>query len=158
MFYVFIALLAPFFDAITTIMECALSNRTFKHPTSMIFYISIMDAIFVPLVFIFGMLVDLDLFGLWLSHVQNVRIQKGQGSTQKGKMIKIKGYLTNNPEKYSKKPLFKGQQAMYLRCSHQPTGTFSNPVLVLNLRICLSLLKSLHPINLLPPKSRAIEP
>ena len=88
----------------------------------------------------------------------NTRIQKGQGSTQKGKMIKIKGYLTNNPEKYSKKALFKGQQAMYPRCSHQPTGTFSNPVLVLNLRICLSLLKSLHPINLLPPKSRAIEP
>ena len=29
------------------------------------------------------MLVDLDLFGLWLSHVQNVRIQKGQGKSQK---------------------------------------------------------------------------
>ncbi len=54
-FYIFIALLAPFFDAITTIMECALSNKTFKRPTSMIFYISIMDAVFVPLVFIFGM-------------------------------------------------------------------------------------------------------
>ncbi len=55
MFYLFIALLSPFFDAIAIVIESLLSNNTFKRQTTMIFYISLMDAVFVPLVFIFGM-------------------------------------------------------------------------------------------------------
>lgn len=63
----------------------------------------------------------------------------GPRQHREGKMIKIKGYLTNNPEK-QQETIILGQLAMYPRCSHQPTMTFFNPVLVLNLRICLSLL------------------
>lgn len=73
-------------------------------------------------------------------------------------MIKIKGYLTNNPEKYSKKPLFKGQQAMYPRCSHQPRDLFSKPVLCVEPEDLPLSAQIPPPTNLLPPKSRAIEP
>ncbi len=54
-FYIFIAILSPFFDAIAIIIESLLSNNTFKRQTTMIFYVSLMDAVFIPLVFIFGM-------------------------------------------------------------------------------------------------------
>jgi drug/metabolite transporter (DMT)-like permease len=47
-------LLSPFFNAIAIIIESLLSNNTFKRQTTMIFYVSLMDAVFVPLVFIFG--------------------------------------------------------------------------------------------------------
>lgn len=55
MFYLFIALLSPFFDAVAIIIESLLSNNTFKRQTTMIFYVSLMDAFFVPLVFLFGL-------------------------------------------------------------------------------------------------------
>lgn len=55
MFHLFIALLAPFFGALSVIIDSLLSNNTFKRQTTMIFYVSIMDAIFIPLIFIFGL-------------------------------------------------------------------------------------------------------
>ncbi len=48
------AFLIPFCDAINTILENVLSTRTFKQPTTMVFYISVSSALFVPLVFFFG--------------------------------------------------------------------------------------------------------
>ena len=51
----FIALLSPFFEALSDIIESLLSNRTFKHQTTMIFYISMMNFIFVPLVMLLEM-------------------------------------------------------------------------------------------------------
>lgn len=51
----FIAFLSPFFDALTTLIESLLSNRTFKHQTTMIFYVSMMTYLFLPLVLFFGM-------------------------------------------------------------------------------------------------------
>lgn len=55
MHYILVAILSPFFDALATMIESVLSNNTFKRQTTMIFYISLMDAMFVPLVFVFGM-------------------------------------------------------------------------------------------------------
>lgn len=49
------AFLIPFCDAIETMLENVLSNRTFKHPTTMVFYVSLSSALFVPLVFFFGL-------------------------------------------------------------------------------------------------------
>lgn len=45
----------PFFCAMAVIIESQLSNRVFKHPTTMIFYVSITNALFLPLVLMFGM-------------------------------------------------------------------------------------------------------
>lgn len=53
--YLLIALLSPLFDAFAILIESLLSNNTFKRQTTMIFYVSLMDAVFVPLVFIFGL-------------------------------------------------------------------------------------------------------
>lgn len=52
--YIFIAFLAPVFYAIANIVECQLSNKTFKRQTTMIFYISMMNCVFVPLVLFLG--------------------------------------------------------------------------------------------------------
>lgn len=53
MFFVIIAFLSPLFYAIANIVECSLSNKIFKHPATMIFYISILNLAFVPLLFLF---------------------------------------------------------------------------------------------------------
>ena len=55
MFFILIAFLAPAFSAIACIIESRLSNCTFKRQTTMIFYISLMNCVFLPLVFLFGM-------------------------------------------------------------------------------------------------------
>ena len=49
MFILFVALLAPFFSSFANIIECKLSNNIFKHPATMIFYISLMNCLFMPL-------------------------------------------------------------------------------------------------------------
>ncbi len=54
MFYIFIAVLSPFFDALAVIIDSLLANSTFKRQTTMIFYVSLMNAAFIPLIFIFG--------------------------------------------------------------------------------------------------------
>ncbi len=51
----FVAFLSPFFEALSDIIECLLSNRTFKHQTTMIFYISMMNFVFIPLVMLLEM-------------------------------------------------------------------------------------------------------
>jgi len=51
----FIAFLSPFFYAVAVLVESLLSNYTFKHQTTMIFYISMMNCIFLPLLLFFGM-------------------------------------------------------------------------------------------------------
>ncbi|MBR6409290.1 MAG: hypothetical protein IKS23_03520 [Alphaproteobacteria bacterium] len=51
----FIAFLSPMFEALSDLIECLLANRTFKHQTTMIFYISMMNFVFVPLVMLLGM-------------------------------------------------------------------------------------------------------
>lgn len=53
--YVFIAFLSPLFYAMAVITESMLSNHTFKRQTTMIFYISLMNAVFLPLILIFGL-------------------------------------------------------------------------------------------------------
>lgn len=55
MFFVFVAFGAPFLYAIDCIIESFLSNRSFKHQTTMIFYISLMNAVFLPLILFLGM-------------------------------------------------------------------------------------------------------
>ena len=55
MLYVLIAFLAPAFGATACIIESRLSNCTFKRQTTMIFYISMMNCVFLPLVLLFGM-------------------------------------------------------------------------------------------------------
>lgn len=54
MFFVLIAFLSPFFYAFAVIIESLLSNRTLKHQTTMIFYISLMNAVFLPLTLLLG--------------------------------------------------------------------------------------------------------
>lgn len=54
MFFIVIAFFAPIFGAIACIIESRLSNYTFKRQTTMIFYISLMNCLFLPLVFVFG--------------------------------------------------------------------------------------------------------
>ena len=49
MFVLFIALLAPIFYTFANIIECKLSNNIFKHPVVMVFYISLMNCLFLPL-------------------------------------------------------------------------------------------------------------
>ncbi len=49
-----IAFLSPFFSSIAVIIESLLSNNTFKRQTTMIFYISLMNTVFLPLVLFFG--------------------------------------------------------------------------------------------------------
>lgn len=46
--------LAPIFYGAGMIIESQLSVKTFKHPTTMIFYISLMNAVFLPLVLFLG--------------------------------------------------------------------------------------------------------
>ena len=53
-FYIFIAVLSPFFYASAVLIESMLSNNTFKRQTTMIFYISLMNVVFLPLILIFG--------------------------------------------------------------------------------------------------------
>ena len=55
MFFIFIAFFAPMLSALATAIESRLSNGTFKHQTTMIFYISLMNWVFLPLCFIFGL-------------------------------------------------------------------------------------------------------
>lgn len=55
MFIVFIAFLSPLFAAFDSIIECRLSNNNFKNPLTMIFYISLMNCVFLPLLLFFGM-------------------------------------------------------------------------------------------------------
>ena len=44
----------PIFAAMAVIIESHLSNRTFKHPTTMVFYVSISNALFLPLLLFLG--------------------------------------------------------------------------------------------------------
>ncbi|MBQ9731875.1 MAG: EamA family transporter [Alphaproteobacteria bacterium] len=46
--------LAPIFYGAGMIIESQLSIKTFKHPTTMIFYISLMNAVFLPLILFLG--------------------------------------------------------------------------------------------------------
>lgn len=55
MLFILIAFLAPAFGATACIIESRLSNCTFKRQTTMIFYISLMNCVFLPLVFVFGL-------------------------------------------------------------------------------------------------------
>lgn len=55
MLFILIAFFAPAFGATACIIESRLSNCTFKRQTTMIFYISLMNCVFLPLVFVFGM-------------------------------------------------------------------------------------------------------
>ena len=55
MFYIFIAFFAPIFNALASAIESKLSNNTFKHQTTMIFYISMMNWVFLPICLLFGM-------------------------------------------------------------------------------------------------------
>lgn len=55
MTFVFAAFLSPLFYAFACLIESQLSNRTFKHQTTMIFYISLMNCLFLPLLLFFGM-------------------------------------------------------------------------------------------------------
>lgn len=55
MFYIFISFFAPFFNALASSIESRLSNSVFKHPTTMIFYISMLSWLFLPLCFVFGL-------------------------------------------------------------------------------------------------------
>lgn len=55
MSYLFIALLSPFFYAMAVLIESVLSNNTFKRQTTMIFYISLMNVVFLPLILVFGL-------------------------------------------------------------------------------------------------------
>lgn len=55
MHYILIAFLSPFFHAFANLIECNLSNRIFKHQMTMIFYISMMNAVYLPLLLFFGM-------------------------------------------------------------------------------------------------------
>lgn len=52
--YILIAFFSPFLEAVSTLLEGFLSNRIFKRQTTIIFYISLMNAVFVPLVMFFG--------------------------------------------------------------------------------------------------------
>lgn len=54
MIFLIASLLSPFFYGTAMIIESQLSTKTFKHPTTMIFYISLMNALFLPLVLFFG--------------------------------------------------------------------------------------------------------
>lgn len=54
MFFISIAFGAPLFFGLAVLIESRLSNVTFKKPTSMIFYVSLMNILFLPLLFIFG--------------------------------------------------------------------------------------------------------
>ncbi len=53
--FVFAAFLPPLFLGMAVIIESLLSNKTFKHPTTMIFYVSLMNALFLPLLLFLGM-------------------------------------------------------------------------------------------------------
>lgn len=55
MFFIIIAFLSPFFYAFANLIESNLSNRTFKRQTTMIFYISLMNCVFLPLILFVGM-------------------------------------------------------------------------------------------------------
>ncbi len=52
--FIVIAFLSPAFFAGAMIIESYLSNKTFRHPTTMIFYISLMNALFLPLLLLWG--------------------------------------------------------------------------------------------------------
>ena len=54
MFIWIVAFLAPLFSSFANIIECRLSNNIFKHPITMIFYISLMNCVFLPLLLFFG--------------------------------------------------------------------------------------------------------
>ncbi len=54
MFVYLIAFLSPILSSIAVSIESRLSNTTFKHQTTMIFYISLMNIVFLPLIFLFG--------------------------------------------------------------------------------------------------------
>lgn len=54
MFYILISFLRPFFSSIANIIEGKLANNEFKNPTTMIFYISLMNFAFMPLLLFFG--------------------------------------------------------------------------------------------------------
>ncbi len=55
MLFILIAFLAPAFAAAACIIESRLANCTFKRQTTMVFYVSLMNCVFLPLVFVFGM-------------------------------------------------------------------------------------------------------
>ena len=55
MFFIFIAFFAPILSALATAIESRLSNGIFKHQTTMIFYVSLMNWVFLPLCFVFGL-------------------------------------------------------------------------------------------------------
>ncbi len=55
MFFVLVAFFAPIFGATCCIIESRLSNYTFKRQTTMIFYVSVMNCVFLPLTLVFGM-------------------------------------------------------------------------------------------------------
>lgn len=54
MFYVFISFLRPFFNSLANIIEGKLANTTFKKTTTMIFYVSLMNFAFLPLILLLG--------------------------------------------------------------------------------------------------------
>lgn len=53
--YLLVAFLVPLFSGMSVMIETMLSNRTFKHPTTMVFYVSLSSALFLPLVLFYGM-------------------------------------------------------------------------------------------------------
>ncbi len=55
MIFLIASLLSAVFFGVAVLIESQLSNRTFKHPTTMIFYISLMNAVFLPLVLFVGL-------------------------------------------------------------------------------------------------------
>ena len=67
MFVLFIAFLAPFWYAFANIIECKLSNNILKKPIVMVFYISLMNTLFLPLLLVFGApeLVSWDVLGFY---------------------------------------------------------------------------------------------
>lgn len=54
MYFIWIAFLAPIFGGAACIIESKLSNHSFKHQTTMIFYISLMNCVFLPLILLLG--------------------------------------------------------------------------------------------------------
>ncbi len=52
--FILASFLPPLFLGMAVIIESLLSNKTFKHPTTMIFYVSMMNALFLPLLLFWG--------------------------------------------------------------------------------------------------------
>lgn len=53
--FILVSFLPPLFYGMSVIIESLLSNRTFKHPTTMVYYVSLSNALFLPLLLFYGM-------------------------------------------------------------------------------------------------------